>query len=549
MIKPMKKIKAVFLTGLYLLGCSYLTGKDMSVPITGGSTIDLKNSNGLIYLQTDRSCYLPGESILFKAYVLNDSNDRSASINDTLQVALLDQEGMEVAAGTFPLNNSIITGNIELPDNLTEGNYILIASAPSINNLPPEKMFSRIIEIRENFESDLVTDLSLSDTLYESGSQLTAQIRFSGKGNKPVTASFSYQLTGKTGEILSGKSKTNSDGIATLKLQLPSFDNKETLKLLIIPSYKGNKTITGIVIPTKFNLTDRKKHDEKNITANEFKQLNIQLKTVNLHDDKVYLDISVTDDKGNPVMANLSVSASNIIPHQLFYDYDIVNYVYLKKNQSEINSNTDTRKYYAQVLLQSTESPGKQFIVQEKNNSKKLFRKENPVNQKKQEGYSTDRNIFDIIMSIKPYHLENGKITFGISTMNSINNQDGALIIVDGIKMGTDASILSTLPVQDIAHISASTNVMDIQRYSAMNNVGIIEITMKKTSDFVKKEQNNGKTKSNTLFWGPDLITDKSGKSSISFLNNTQSSEILISVEGVAANGLSGSSTIRYSGK
>lgn len=546
----MKIIKTVILTVLYLVSCSNMTGQDLSRPVSSGTIQNSKNSGFLVYLHTDRSYYLPGESILFKAYIIDDSNHSSNSIKDTLHIALLDQEGLTVASGIFPLNNSQITGVIELPDFLTEGNYILIASNHFTNNLSPEKTFYSVIEIRESFESDLITDLSLTDTLYKSGSLLTAQIRFSGKGNKPVPVSFTYQLTGTSGEILSGKSKANSDGMATLKLQLPSFDDKEIMKLLLTPSYKGTKTITGLVIPTHFNYPGGKKHNDRNMSANEFKHLNIQLKTVNLQDDKVRLDISVTDDKGIPVLANLSVSASNILSHQLSCENDnLVSYSNLKNNQSSLNSNPYIRKYFAQSLLQITQSPGSQFIVQEKNNSKKLFRKENSVNQKKQEGYSSDRNIFDILMSIKPYHMENGKITFGISIMNSINSQDGALIIVDGIKMGTDASILNTIPVPDIAHISASTNVMDIQRYSALNNVGIIEITMKKNSAFANKEEGAGKTKSNTLFWGPDIITDNSGKASISFFDNHASSEILISVEGIATSGLSGSTTVHYSEK
>jgi hypothetical protein len=133
--------------------------------------------------------------------------------------------------------------------------------------------------------------------------------------------------------------------------------------------------------------------------------------------------------------------------------------------------------------------------------------------------------------------------------MNSINNQDGALIVVDGIKMGTDASVLSTIPVSDIAHINASTNTMDIQKYSGMNNVGVIEIYTKKNSSVLKKEANVAKAKSNLLFWGPDIITDNSGKASINFINNNLSPEILISVDGIAANGLSGSSAIHYAGK
>ncbi len=546
----MKIIKTVFKVALYLISCSNITGQNLSKPITGGTTQDSKNSNFIVYLHIDRSYYMPGDSILFKAYVLDDSDNKSKSNNDTLHLALLDQDGLEVASGVFPLNNSQIRGNIDLPDYLTEGNYILIASYNLKNNLSPEKIFSSVIEIRESVESDLKTDLSLTDTLYESGSLLTAQIRFSGKDNKPVPVSFTYQLNGTSGEILSGKSKASSDGMATLKFQLPAFDNKEIIKLLVTPSYKGTKTITGLVIPTRFNYTGGKKHNDINMSANEFKHLNIQLNTLRLQNEKVQLDISVTDDQGIPIKANLSVSASNIIPHQLSSGNDnIISYSKMKGSPAAGNSISDINKYFTQYLQQITQSPGSPFIVPEKNNSKKLFRKERSANQKKQEGYSSDRNIFDILMSIKPYHLENGKITFGISNMNSINNLDGALIIVDGIKMGTNASILNTIPVPDIARITASTNVLDIQRYSALNSVGIIEITMKKTGEFVKKEEDVHKNKSNTLFWGPDIITDSSGKASINFFNNNLSDKILISVEGIATNGLSGSSTLHYTGK
>lgn len=529
----MKLIYRVLLAVLFLIFSSDLRGQVTSIPLS------------TVYLHTDRSYYLAGESIMFKAYILEDPNNRSNPINDTLHLSFLDQDGLEISSANFPLDNSQIAGNIKLPDILTDGNYILIASTRSTNNLSPEKMFSRVIEIRKSFEYDIITDLSLTDTLYESGSLLTAKIRFSGKGNKPVSASFSYKLNGVSDEILSGKSKANAEGIADLKIQLPAFDNKESLKLIVMPSANGIKNITGVVIPTRFNYTDRKKQNNRNISANEFKHLNVQITTGRLNDDKVQVDITVIDDKGIPVMGSLSVSASNIIPNHLSVENDnIVWYSNLK--QTTGNSNMDKRNYFTRILLQTTQSPGIPFVVQEKNNVKKLRRKEESVSQNSQKGYSSDRNIFDILMQIKPYHMENGKITFGISSLNSVNNLDGALIIVDGVKMGTDASILNTIPVPDIARISVSTNLMEIQRYSAMNNVGIIEIFMKKTDEFVKNGEDAASVKNNTLFWGPDIITDNSGKASVSFLNNEKSSEILVSVEGISAGGVAGCNTVQY---
>jgi hypothetical protein len=139
--------------------------------------------------------------------------------------------------------------------------------------------------------------------------------------------------------------------------------------------------------------------------------------------------------------------------------------------------------------------------------------------------------------------MENNMIVFGMQSMYSINNPEGAIIIVDGIKMGTNAAILSTIPVPDIANISVSTNIMDIQKYSAMNTVGIIEITMKKSKEFLNIQDPPSKT--STLFWGPDLITDGFGKVFLSFSCN-EIKEVLITVNGISAEGLPGSSSVNF---
>jgi hypothetical protein len=546
----MKKIGKIFMVILPLISCIILEGNNLSGSVPSLIQTDSKHPDKIVYLHTDRSYFLPGESIQFKAYFLEDPRNKSNPVSDTLYLSILDQEGIEVASGMFPSDNSQFNGQIELPDFLTEGNYILVASRYKSNYLSPEAVYSTIIEIRKSADPELNTYIILSDSLYESGSPLTVQIRFTGKDKKPVQASFTYQLEGSTGEILNGKNKADAEGISVLKLQLPKFDDKETIKLIVIPSYKATNTVTGVVIPTHFNHTRINKSSERNISSNQQGHLNIQLKTVKLQNERVSLDINVTDDHGKPVMTSLSVSASNIIPNQLSYEREnLVSYAYRITYPPEYHPDTDIKKYYTQQLLEITRYPGNQFVVQEKNNLKKLHKKTESNSRKKQDGYPSDRSIFEILMEIKPYRIVNDRISFGIGTMNSINNQDGALIVVDGITMGTDASILNTIPVQDIARITASTNIMDIQRYSAMNNVGLIEIFMKKNSNLTGKETNPGKADNNTLFWGPNTITDNSGNASINFINNNLSNEILISVDGIAANRLTGSSSLHYTGK
>ena len=195
-----------------------------------GQTTDIKDSSHeSVYLHTDRSHYFAGESIFFKAYILNDLSNRYNSLNNELYVALIDQDGLEVASGKFPVKNYGTAGNIGLSQFLTEGNYVLIANTSWMKGASPDKIFSRIIEVKKSGKSMITIDLTLKDTLYTPGSLLTAYIRFFGKNDNPVAPSYTYRLQDTKGEIYSGKEKAKEDGSAILSIPLPAFQNDDTL--------------------------------------------------------------------------------------------------------------------------------------------------------------------------------------------------------------------------------------------------------------------------------------------------------------------------------
>jgi hypothetical protein len=421
-IKSMKSIARILIAGLILTCSVNLSGQGFSV-----------------YLHTDRHSYFAGDTVCFRTYVLKDTNSSSTDANDTLYLKILDQFGLEVASKSY-VHENIISGKLILPDNLSEGNYMLVAYMRQMKNEAPDRIFSRILEIRKVSDNYLSTELSLSDTIYQPGATLKAQVRFSGKDNIPVPASFSYQLGGRNEEILSGNGKANSDGIATLKIQLPKFDAKETLELAVDPTYKGTKHSTGVIIPTRFNIsdfnTDRINYDY----SPETKHLNIQINPGNLQpgrNEKGSFEISVMDENGNPITASLSVSVAGIEPHQLNSESDnLFGFIHKEPNLQQPGAVTDLKIYFAQYLNQKTQKPGSIYIIQEKNNPKKIHKK---------------------------------------------------------------------VPVAN------------------RNNPG-----------------------SNTLFWSPEIITDNEGKATISFSNSVKASEVLISVDGIAANGMAGSASYRF---
>ena len=175
-------------------------------------------------------------------------------------------------------------------------------------------------------------------------------------------------------------------------------------------------------------------------------------------------------------------------------------------------------------------------------------------NQRNQLNSST--NILDVIKSIKPFKLASNQIVF-FGSENSLNYQGGALIVIDGQQMGTDVGVIQGLSPSDVDHINVSTNPMDIQRYTGLNSVGIVEIFLKgglaKGANTMKTEGLDGnnhipgsfpetKEKINretgtTLFWKPDQKVDQSGKFEFEVGAGKVISDFIIEVQGTTSDG------------
>ena len=178
-----------------------------------------------------------------------------------------------------------------------------------------------------------------------------------------------------------------------------------------------------------------------------------------------------------------------------------------------------------------------------------------PENNSYKKFLETGTSLIEVIKVIKPFTLEGTKIIFP-GGHNSLNAQGGALIVIDGQQMGEDASILNGINPHDVENISVSTSPMDIQRYTGLNSVGLIEVTTKRgklvtheTEDNLEAVMYDGDYRipkyfeapkegklATTAFWSGQIIVDDLGKTSIKIPETNVVSEFLITVEGVGAN-------------
>lgn len=140
-----------------------------------------------------------------------------------------------------------------------------------------------------------------------------------------------------------------------------------------------------------------------------------------------------------------------------------------------------------------------------------LFSNVNTQVNQKQELYKeylrTGTSILDVIKMIKPYNLVDDKIIFP-GGQNSFVTQGGALIVIDGQKMGTGVSVLNSISPNDIESINVSTKTSEILAYTGMNSVGLIKIQTKRGRSVGDNlpdtvENYEGSENRTTLYWNP----------------------------------------------
>ncbi len=169
-------------------------------------------------------------------------------------------------------------------------------------------------------------------------------------------------------------------------------------------------------------------------------------------------------------------------------------------------------------------------------------------------------NILDIIKVIKPYQIMSNQIVF-YGSQNSLNYQGGALLVVDGQQVGTDVSAISNISPTEVDHINVSTSPIDIQRYTGLNSVGLVEIFTKRGPEikereskeeetavsyngeyrlprkFVVPEKTGDNDRRTTLYWNPDIQVTDTGQAELYFPASQVQSDFLIKVEAITPDG------------
>jgi hypothetical protein len=120
---------------------------------------------------------------------------------------------------------------------------------------------------------------------------------------------------------------------------------------------------------------------------------------------------------------------------------------------------------------------------------------------------------------------------------NSVNSQDGALFVLDGTRLGTSISVLSSINPNEIENIEVFTNPIDIHRFTALNSVGVIEMTSKGGFDKTEDDSKQMTRYNSTLYWNPYVKILQKSEISVSFESTKMKTKYRVIVQGVDETG------------
>ena len=202
-----------------------------------------------VYLQTDKPYYAVGDTIWFKAYILNAMLGYS-QLSGRLYVELLNDSNRVVKRIATAVGVGVTWGDIELaPDNIKEGSYTIRAYTNWMRNLGPEYFFYQSFYVADPGKQAWV--INSNSSLSATDNNVKMDIKLSSLDNKPM-GSKELQLKLMDGKrvIYKGTAQSTADGMLNINFPLPA---NSAIKNLGLIAQDKNNLKQSVTIPVNIN--------------------------------------------------------------------------------------------------------------------------------------------------------------------------------------------------------------------------------------------------------------------------------------------------------
>jgi hypothetical protein len=246
---------------IYLSTALFLNFSNTSFSQQPDEILNQWSSNHAIekaYLHFDRDNYTAGETAWFKAYLYSEY--QPDTISTSFYAELLNSSSLIISRKIFPILAGRTTGQFELPDTLSTGNYMVRAYTPTMLNLAPGQdsafIFQRNIFVfgKRKIAEDILPKQKTGRLEFfpESGNFITGQmntIAFKATDEKGLPVSVTASVKNSKNETVTGFSSYH-DGMGMFDLTpgkgekyFALIDDDSAMRQYYLPAHSP----TGIV--------------------------------------------------------------------------------------------------------------------------------------------------------------------------------------------------------------------------------------------------------------------------------------------------------------
>lgn len=192
-----------------------------------------------IYLHVDKTLYQPGETIWFRAYLLQNSDMNNSELSDLFHVELKDEQGTIIKSLKMLNNPSGMAGDIALEPSLPNGRYFIEAYTKWQLNEKDAEPFRKEIVVRQMVKPAFYFSHTPDKELYFPGDLYKTKIRIYDSLRNPV------KITGGFAEL-----KMDNEIIKTIGIT-PQSENEASIKFGLPPGLSGMQLTLDVSVHHK----------------------------------------------------------------------------------------------------------------------------------------------------------------------------------------------------------------------------------------------------------------------------------------------------------
>ncbi|HKJ79185.1 MAG TPA: hypothetical protein VKA10_06600, partial [Prolixibacteraceae bacterium] len=323
-----------------------------------------------IYLHTNQDFYFTGETIWFKSYLTDSRSGRLIPGAENLYVNLVDEQGKRILQTVLMSVNGQAPGNIQLPDTLKPGNYMIEAFTDYLLNFNQDAFFYKPVQISRTTTSGRFNE---NQQRFSRTQRMVADVSFLPEGGKLLANTsnvVAFKAINRDGYGVEAKGSVRDEKGNTV---IEFSTNYRGMGLFFFQPQEGKKYTARINGFPTFN------YDFDSVIVNE----GVKLQLVNHTSNELIINVAGNSDRfNNQVFYLVNMHRGEVVFYQAF-ENEKQNHV-LKFNSENLKGGINRL-----VLLDSKLKPVSERLIFSDNyqlnkikasTDSMLYRKRSPVN-------------------------------------------------------------------------------------------------------------------------------------------------------------------------